>query len=127
MPVVEANWSDIAGRPRVTSVLIEDGDASRPLVLLLHGASGTSADMLSPMTGPHASYLFDVHNSVPASIDRGWHGGPGVGWWSLGALDPPASGTGWAPFFTAHNYGVAAYDQVDNTGLLANPVLEMHG
>jgi hypothetical protein len=124
---IYAYWSDTTGQARTTTVSVDVGIAGRPVIILLHGASGSAADMVSPMSGPHAGELFDAHGPVPAVVDRGWHNYPNAGWWSLGALDPPASGQGWAPFLGSLGFPIVVYSQVDPTGLLANPVLEFHG
>lgn len=127
MTDLAATWHSGAGTARTTTVTLTGGPANRPVAVLLHGASGNAADMVNPMTGPHASELFSARTPVPSIVDRGWHDYPNVGWWSLGALDPPATGTGWQPFFTARGFRTAVYSQVDPEGLLADPVAELHG
>lgn len=126
MADLQVGWTDTGGQSRSAVLSTSPGTANRPIAVLLHGASGNATDMVSPMSGPHAGELFDAHASIPSVVDRGWHDYPNVGWWSLGALDAPASGQGWQPYLAAQGYGTAVYSQVDPTGLLANPVAEFH-
>jgi hypothetical protein len=122
-----ASWADTAGAQHTTNVVVADGAPTKPYVVLLHGASGTAADMVTPLTGPHAGLLFDDRSPVPAMIDRGWHDYPNAGFWSVGSLDGPSHGTGWQPYLAAREFGTVLYDQVEPTGLLANPVRQLHG
>jgi alpha-beta hydrolase superfamily lysophospholipase len=119
-------WTDVSGQARSTVLSWDGGSSSRPVVLLLHGASGSAADMVNPLSGPHAGYLYDAHSAIPALVDRGWHDYPNTGFWSVGALDAPATGQGWQPRLRAAGFGTAWYSQVDSTGLLANPTQELH-
>ncbi len=123
---LDATWTDGNGTARTTTVATAPGSPGRPVAVLLHGASGTAADMVSPLTGPHGNELYDAQSPVPKLVDRGWHDYPNVGWWSLGALDAKATGRGWQAVLEASGYPTAVYSQTDPTGLLADPTRELH-
>lgn len=105
------------------SIVYTDGDPTKPLVLMLHGAGGTSLDMTAPdQTGyPH----YDYKEPFPPDRDEGWSLYPGVGVWSFAldnALEPLIS---WQQILQDNGFRTATYSQVDSTGLLEHAVEEL--
>lgn len=117
-------YIDAAGNPRVSHpVTLEDStDPALPVVILLHGTAGVSADMADPATHPGRNHDYLV--PIPPQVDLGLHPGPNFGIAGL-ELDPLKAVPSWQAALAAEGFGYVNYDQVDSTGLLANPVLEL--
>jgi pimeloyl-ACP methyl ester carboxylesterase len=97
--------------------------AEAPLVILLHGTSGTIDDMSNPAVHPGQNYERVAPGTI---VDRGWHAYPNVGFWSIGS-DELSAVTGWAPFLTAAGFPTINYGQKDNRQLLTEPLRELRG
>ena len=95
-----------------------------PLVILLHGTSGTENDMAHPDVHPGMNYERVAEGTIR---NRGWHEYPNVGFWSIG-LDPTDPAVqGWAPFLVSRNFPVLNYAQIDNRERLPRTVAELLG
>ena len=91
-----------------------DGDPSKPLLLLLHGAGGTISDMTNIDQTPYPHY--DYNAPFPPDRDEGWSIYPGVGVWSF-ELDPVKDPlVSWRQILQDNGFATATYGQVDSTG-----------
>ena len=115
-------WTSAPGTESVTSVRLTDGDAAKPIVVMLHGTGGTIGDFSNPATS--RPFNFDFRASFPPDRDEGWHWYPGLTAWSF-ELDPFKAVQGWEPFLRAAGFRTANYTQVDATGVLARPAVEL--
>jgi pimeloyl-ACP methyl ester carboxylesterase len=100
-----------------------DGEAGKPLVLLLHGAGGTISDMTSIDDTPYPHY--DYSAPFPPDRDEGWALYPGVGVWSFtldGKKDPLVS---WRQILQDNGFPTATYGQVDSTGRIEHAEAEL--
>jgi len=124
MTTFTVNYVDDLGNPRVSNLItLQDStDPSLPVVILLHGTAGVSADMANPAAHPGRNHDYLV--PIPPINDLGWHPGPNFGIAGL-ELDPLKAVPSWQSALTAEGFGFVNYDQVDSTGLLANPVREL--
>jgi hypothetical protein len=105
------------------SIEYTDGDASKPLVLLLHGAGGTIADMTSIDDTPYPHY--DYSEPFPPDRDEGWSTYPGIGVWSFtldNKKDPLVS---WRQVLQDNGFPTATYGQVDTTGKIDHAEAEL--
>jgi len=109
-----------AGTVDVTDT--SEGNARKPVVVLLHGNGGDENHMVNPAVSPGQNY--DHTAPLPPDRNIGWREYPGVGVWSF-ELDSFKGVTGWGPFLNSHGYRTVAYSQVDPTGLLDRPVREL--
>ena len=105
------------GSTRTVEVVLEvpaDATPTAPLVVLLHGTSGTIDDMEDPAAHPGQNH----ERVLPWTYrDRGWHGYPNAGFWSLG-IDPLVPVTGWGPFLRSRGYPTLNWSQVAPRGRL---------
>ena len=119
-------WSFL-GVDMTTNVDVEvpaGASPDAPLVLLLHGTSGTEDDMAHPDVHPGMNYERVAEGTIR---NRGWHEYPNVGFWSIG-LDPTEPAVqGWAPFLVARNFPVLNYGQIDERERLPRTVVELLG
>ena len=103
---------------------VVDGNADRPLVLLLHGAGGDA----SHMTNPTSELPFDFDNTspLPGPVDVGPSWYPGIGVWSCCQLDDKVKAVqSWRDALDVWGFGTAVYSQVDPMGKLERPVAEL--
>jgi pimeloyl-ACP methyl ester carboxylesterase len=100
-----------------------DGDGTKPLVLLLHGALGDARHMTDPATAPGNNY--DYASALGGRVTIGWRAYPGVGVWSCCHLDPTKDVRSWQAVLEAYRFRTAVYSQVDPGGFLARPVEEL--
>ncbi|MDX6400574.1 MAG: hypothetical protein QOF27_1180 [Gaiellaceae bacterium] len=103
---------------------VTEGNPDLPLVLLLHGTNGTKLDMVDPHAGPDNDYA----NLAPLKprVEIGPSSYPGVGVYSCCTLDDKLDRVrSWNEVLTANGFPTAVYSQVDNDGLLAEPVKEL--
>ncbi len=107
------------------SVDVDEGtNADRPLVLLLHGASGNASHMTDPTSV--LPYDFDNLSPLKSPVDVGASWYPGVGVWSCCQLDEKLQKvTSWRDALRSFGFGTAVYSQVDSTGKLERPVAEL--
>lgn len=98
-------------------------DPTLPLVVLLHGLSGTSLDMTDPATGrPGAA--FDTTATFPPYTDRGFNVLPPVVPINGLFLDPPATGlTSWQQALNAAGFSTVVYSQAGP--LIVNDVAQL--
>lgn len=124
MTTFSVAYIDAVGNPRTSHpVTLQDSiDPTLPVVILLHGTAGVSADMADPATHPGRNHDYLV--PIPPLADLGWHPGPNFDIAGL-ELDPFKAVPGWQSTLAGEGFGYVNYDQVDSTGLLANPVLEL--
>src|SRR5512133_1459083 len=124
MTTFSVSYTDAQGNPRTSAtVTLQDSpNPTRPVVLLLHGNNGTAEDMVNPAQHPGMNY--DYRARIPALIDRGWQSYPNVGIWGFD-LDPFKGVLSWQAALGAAGFGTAWYSQVDNSGFLATPALEL--
>lgn len=124
MPTFTVSYVDSLDRPRVSRPIdVQDSvDPKLPVVILLHGTGGMAYDMANPAV--HPGHNHDHTAAIPPINDLGWHSAPRVGVAGL-ELDPFKPVTGWRPALATEGFGTVGYDQVDNTGLLENPVREL--
>ena len=119
-------------------VEVTNGDPDRPLVLLLHGTSGTKLDMIDPTAPPGTVYRdveypgggpdndYDHLAPLRPAVSIGQRSYPGVGVWSCCELDPKLDAVrSWRTVLADNGFWTAVYDQVDNQGLLERPVGEL--
>lgn len=99
---------------RDKSIEYTDGDAGKPLVLLLHGAGGTSLDMTAPDQRGYPHY--DYTEPFPPDRDEGWSAYPGVGVWSFTLDNPKEPLISWQQILQDNGFPTATYSQVDSTG-----------
>ncbi len=104
------------------SIEVSDGDASKPVILFLHGTGGNASDMSDPTA--NWSFNYNFTSPLPADRDEGWSLYPGVGVWSF-TLDPKKKVTNWADVLQGQQFRTATYSQVQSTGLLQAPVAEL--
>ncbi len=78
--------------------------------------------MANPAVHPGRNHDYLV--PIPPINDLGWHPGPNFGVAAL-ELDPLKAVPSWQSALSVEGFGFANYDQVDSTGLLANPVREL--
>lgn len=98
-------------------------DPSLPLVVLLHGLSGTSLDMTDPATGRPGT-AFDTTAVPPLYVDRGFNVLPPVVPINGLFLDPPATGlTSWQQALNSAGFSTVVYSQAGP--LLANDVTQL--
>lgn len=115
-------WTDANGAAQTTQVELTAGDPGKPLVLLVHGNGGNRNHMADPALSPATNYAYTA--ALAPDQDQGWHGYPGVTVWSF-VLDDFMPVTGWQPALQARGYRCANYSQIDPTGPLARPALEL--
>jgi hypothetical protein len=108
-----------------TSVTVSDGDgdATKPIIIFLHGLGGSINDMSNPVA--NWPYNYDHVSPLGTDRDEGWSDYPGVGVWSFN-LDNQPPVTSWAQALGAAGFRTVSYSQVENGGLLADPVAEFH-
>lgn len=118
---IEWTWQ---GTTRTVDVVLDvpaDAKPDAPLVVLLHGTSGTIDDMEDPAAHPGQNY----ERVVPGAYrDRGWHGYPNAGFWSLG-IDGLTAVTGWGPFLRSRGYPTLNWSQVAPRGPLAETAAQV--
>jgi pimeloyl-ACP methyl ester carboxylesterase len=103
---------------------IVEGDPDLPLVLLLHGTFGTKLDMVDPHAGPDRD--FDHLSPLKPRVEIGPSSYPGVGVYSCCTLDDKLDHVrSWNEVLTDNKFPTAVYSQVDNDGLLEEPVKEL--
>lgn len=125
-----ATWTDQYSVTHTTTYFVYPGDASKPVVVLLHGLQGNHCDFI---TGGGDRY--DFKSPLPQLKDLGWFWVPVVVPslapavnnlpWPV-EFDPLLPPNGWVHFLQQNGFSAVTYDQVDNTGLLAtsdNPAL----
>ena len=81
MPDLPFAWNWQGARQSVVRTTIPvDAIPGRPVIVLLHGTSGTIDDMAAPAVHPGFN-----HETVPDGTfrDRGWHAQPNAGAWSV--------------------------------------------
>jgi hypothetical protein len=133
--IVTAHWTDTGNLPHSDPIAIDGDPAAHldlPLVILLHGTSGTIDDMANPVT---LGWSLDTMTPVPSPRPRGDHGYPGFGIWGFGlddALTPPPRG--WQPVLRDAGFLTLNYAQIEPKGSLhtanggpGDPVLQLHG
>jgi len=100
---------------------VSPGSTSLPLVLLIHGNSGTKDDMVNP-----GSMGFNYDWSAPMQPDRdlGWSWYPHVGPYSF-QLDSLKGVTSWRDALKSRGFRTAAYSQVDPSGPVAGPAHQL--
>src|SRR5437016_6079810 len=100
----------VSWRVRSTTIVVNGAPAAsddKPIVVLLHGTSGTDADMADPAT--HPGLNVDHESPLdPNVIDRGWHDYPNVLFWSVGE-DQIKSVTSWQSFLNGLGYPTVNY------------------
>jgi hypothetical protein len=105
----------------ITSVVIDGDvngvlDASLPLVVLLHGLGGTSADMTAPLTS-RGAVAFNRTATFPPYRDEGLRFTPPLVPVARFYADPPATAvTSWRDALNAAGFATATYTQ--NGGLI---------
>jgi pimeloyl-ACP methyl ester carboxylesterase len=104
------------------TVDVTDGDVGKPMVVLLHGTGGDIRDMTDPTAVWPENY--DYTANLPPDRDIGWRAYPGIGVWSF-ELDAKKSVESWRDILVRYKFPVAVYPQVDKSGFLARPVLEL--
>ncbi len=117
-------WTDAGGVPRHT-VVTQTGntpDPSLPVILLLHGMGGDIHHMSDPATSP--GIQFDVNFAPPEVIDRGWHGYPNTGIWSIGT-SPSKNGCGLQSALAQFGYTALNYAQVGPNDTVDVPAVEL--
>ncbi|OLB94901.1 MAG: hypothetical protein AUI15_16370 [Actinobacteria bacterium 13_2_20CM_2_66_6] len=119
---VEVTWSDAEQNSFTKKVTVTDGEARKPLIVLLHGNGGNANDMAQPDVAPGMNY--DFTRPFPGNRTIGWRWYPGVGVWSF-ELDPDKEVEGWQPFLRRHGFRTVNYAQIDETGFLERPTLEL--
>lgn len=102
---------------------ISEGSTDKPVIVLLHGTAGTIDDMTNPARHPDNNYGYDL--PLPADVDIGWRAYPGIGVWSCCQLDDKKEVVSWRDLLGEYGFRTAAYSQIDNTGFLARPTLEL--
>lgn len=122
METFRVEFDSVNGGRRTSQLVSVTARPAAPIVLLLHGNNGDSTHMTNPSIKP--GYNFDCHRDRPARIDRGIHGYPNAGIWSVGG-DPLREVTGWEAALQAQGIGTAVYSQCDNADLLADPAREL--
>jgi hypothetical protein len=91
-------------------------DPSLPLVILMHGLGGTSADMTAPLTS-RGAVAFNRAATFPAYRDEGFWITPPIVPVARFFADPPLSTvTSWRDALVAAGFGTATYTQ--NGGLI---------
>jgi pimeloyl-ACP methyl ester carboxylesterase len=102
---------------------LTEGDAKKPLVVLLHGAGGDKRHMTAPAEAPDHNH--DHRSPLSDDVTIGFRAYPGVGVWSCCHLDPMKDVGSWQAALSAHQFRTAVYSQVDPLGFLAAPVEEL--
>jgi hypothetical protein len=98
-------------------------DPTLPLVVLLHGLSGTSLDMTDPATGRPGT-AFNTVATFPPFVDRGFNVLPPVIPVNGLFLDPPATGlTSWQQALNGAGFSTVVYSQAGP--LIANDVAQL--
>jgi hypothetical protein len=98
-------------------------DPSLPVIILLHGAGGSSLDMTSPEV-PYAALSFNKRASFPLYKDEGVHLGPPLLPAARFYLDPPApTPTSWNTALKAAGFTTITYSQ--SGPLIANDVAQL--
>lgn len=102
----------------------DDPTNDKPIVVLLHGTSGTIADMSNPAV--HPTFNWNHQSPLdPGEVDRGWTWYPPIlPYWSIG-LDDTKEVTSWETFLNGQGYPTVNYAQVLNQGALDIPVQEL--
>lgn len=114
-------WHGQMRRSEVRLTVPVTASPTTPLVLLLHGTSGTIDDMGDPATHPGFN-----HEVVEAGVirDRGWHEHPNVGFWSIG-VDELVEVTGWEPYLNNKGFPTINYSQSAPRGPLRETATEL--
>lgn len=94
--------------------------ADQPVVVLLHGTSGTIDDMEDPAVHPGFAIERYDHGALRS---RGRHWYPNAGYWSIG-VDAPAPVRGWGPFLRSQGFPTLNWAQVDPRGRLTRTTTE---
>jgi hypothetical protein len=100
---------------------VTPGDPNLPLVLLLHGNSGTKNDMVNPAA---LGFNYDWFAPMQPDRDLGWSWYPHVGPYSFN-LDSFKGVTSWRAALQARGFRTAAYSQVDPDGPIAGPAQQL--
>ncbi len=98
------------------------GNPDRPVVVLLHGTGGTIADMTDPAT---LQMNYDFSSPLSPDVTVGRRAYPGLGVWSCCHLDPLKDVRSWRAVLSMHGFGTVAYSQVDPTGFLERPTVQL--
>ena len=111
----------IDGLPR--SVDVDEQDADKPIVLLLHGAKGRIEHMTAPAVAPDNNY--DYLGPLGGEIAIGQRAYPGIGVYSCCSLDDPKPVRSWREALADNGFSTAAYSQLDPDGFLERPTREL--
>ena len=119
------------------TIEVEVGDPDRPLVLLLHGTGGSKLDMVDPAAPPHTTYHgttyenggpdnnFDHLAPLRPGVSIGQRSYPGIGVYSCCTLDDKKDVRSWRTVLADNGFSTAVYDQVDPSGYLERPVMQL--
>jgi predicted esterase len=120
---IDISWSFLGQHKSTHFVLDVPPNASpqTPLIILLHGTSGTIDDMSNPAGHPGYNYERILPGTI---VDRGWHALPNIGFWALGP-DGIIDVTGWAPFLAGAGFPTINYAQIGPRDLLVEPIAEL--
>jgi hypothetical protein len=118
VPTVEYSFERVVRKVDVT-----EGEPKRPIVLLLHGAMGSMADMIAPADGPDNNY--DHLAPLRGEVAIGPRAYPGIGVYSCCELDPKKPVRSWRDVLSQHGFWTATYSQLDPGGFLDRPTREL--
>ena len=102
-------------------------DPSLPLVVLLHGLSGSEAHMTAPESA-YPGLVFNRSAAVPPLRDEGFNVSMPFSPVARLFLDPPATGlTSWRDALKASGFTVVTYSQTAPFGVLAPNITQLTG